>query len=201
LEVHVVTDTRERLLQTARDLVHGASLAEVSIEDICAGAGVHRGSLYHFFSSKETLGLAVLDVNWTMMRALLDEAFQAEAEPLMRIDLFVDGFSRMLELMRQKMGTTPGCPLGDLAAELSAQPGPGRDRAQAVLEAWASYFTGAIRDAQARGQLARVADPHGTALRVLAYLQGMALLAKVYDRPDFVASARAGVRSLLNDAE
>lgn len=192
-------DTRERLLQTARDLVHGASLAEVSIEDICAGAGVHRGSLYHFFPSKEALGLAVLDVNWAMMRAVLDEAFQAEAEPLARIDLFIDGFSRMLGLMRQKMGTTPGCPLGDLAAELSAQPGPGRDRAQAVLEAWAGYFTDAVQDAQARGQLARAADPHATALRVLAYLQGMALLAKVYDQPGFVASAREGVRALIND--
>lgn len=192
-------DTRGRLLQTARDLVHGASLAEVSIEDICAGAGVHRGSLYHFFPSKEALGLAVLDVNWAMMRAVLDEAFQAEAEPLARIDLFIDGFSRMLGLMRQKMGTTPGCPLGDLAAELSAQPGPGRDRAQAVLEAWAGYFTDAVRDAQARGQLDRGADPHATALRVLAYLQGMALLAKVYDQPGFVASAREGVRALIND--
>jgi len=196
----VAKDTRERLLLTARDLVHEASLAEVSIEDICAGAGVHRGSLYHFFPSKEALGLAVLDVNWVMLRAVLDEAFQAEAEPLARIDLFVDGFSRMLGLMRQKMGTTPGCPLGDLAAELSAQPGPGRDRAQAVLETWVGYFTDAIRDAQAGGQLARTADPHLTALRVLAYLQGMALLAKVYDRPGMVASARDGIRSLINDA-
>jgi TetR/AcrR family transcriptional repressor of nem operon len=38
-------------------------------------------------------------------------------------------------------------------------------------------------------------------LRVLAYLQGTALLAKVYDQPDFVVSARAGVRALLDDAD
>lgn len=193
-------DTRERVLQTARDLVHGASLAEVSIEDVCAEAGVHRGSLYHFFPSKDALGLAVPDANWDLMRAMLDEAFDAAVEPLDRIDHFIDGFGRMLGLMRQKMGTTPGCPLGGLTAELSAQPGPGRDRAQAVLEEWAGYFSGAVHEAQARGQLPQSIDPHAAALRVLAYLQGAALLAKVYDRPDQVASTRETVRALMTAA-
>ncbi|MDG4772897.1 TetR/AcrR family transcriptional regulator [Solwaraspora sp. WMMD792] len=194
-------DTRERLLRTARDLVHGTSLAEVSIEDICAGAGVHRGSLYHFFPSKEALGLAVLDLNWTMMQAVLDEAFQAEVEPLARIDRFIDGFARMLGLMREKMGATPGCPLGDLTTELSAQPGPGRDRSQNVLRAWTRYFVDAIREARARGQLTRTTDPEAAALRVLAYLQGMALLAKVYDDPALVATTRTAVRSLIDQTD
>ncbi|ROO50985.1 TetR family transcriptional regulator [Micromonospora sp. Llam0] len=194
-------DTRERLLRTARDLVHGTSLAEVSIEDICAGAGAHRGSLYHFFPSKEALGLAVLDLNWSMVRAVLDEAFQAEFEPLARIDRSIDGFARMLGLMREKMGATPGCPLGDLTAELSTQPGPGRDRSQDVLRAWAHYFADAIREAQARGQLARTTDPDAAALRVLAYLQGLALLAKVYDDPRLMANARTTVRALIDQVD
>lgn len=184
-------------MRTARDLIHGASLAEVSIEDICAAAGIHRGSLYHFFPSKEALSLAVLDANWELMRAMLDEAFQEAVEPLERIDRFVEGFGRMLGVMREKLGTTPGCPLGGLTAELSAQPGPGRDRAQAVLDEWAGYFSAAIHEAQVRGQLPRELDPHAAALRALAYLQGLALLAKVYDRPDHVASARATVRTLI----
>ncbi|MEV3937327.1 TetR/AcrR family transcriptional regulator [Glycomyces sp. NPDC049804] len=188
------------MLRTARDLIHGASLAEVSIEDICTEAGIHRGSLYHFFPSKDTLGLAVLDANWDLMRAMLDEAFQAAVEPLDRIDRFIDGFGRMLGLMRQKMGTTPGCPLGGLTAELSAQPGPSRDRAQAVLEAWAGYFSEAVHEAQVRGQIPQSIDPHAAALRILAYLQGMALLAKVFDRPNQVVSTRDTVRALITAA-
>ncbi|MFG1846390.1 TetR/AcrR family transcriptional regulator [Micromonospora carbonacea] len=46
-----------------------ASLAEVSIEDVCRAAGVHKGSLY-FFPSKEALGEAVVDRNWDMMHAV-----------------------------------------------------------------------------------------------------------------------------------
>ncbi|MDI5938949.1 TetR/AcrR family transcriptional regulator [Micromonospora sp. PTRAS2] len=193
-------DTRDRLVRVARDLVHGASLAEVSIDDICTAAGVHRGSLYHFFPSKEALGLAVLEANWALMRALLDEAFQAEVGPLERIDLFVRGFARNLELARERMGATPGCPLGGLTLELAAQPGPGRERAAAILDEWAGYFADAIREARARGQLDRAVDPGVAARRVLAYLQGMALLAKVHDQPAHVATAAEGVRLLLRPA-
>jgi TetR/AcrR family transcriptional regulator, transcriptional repressor for nem operon len=185
------------VLRTARDLVHRTSLAEVSIDDICTEAGVHRGSLYHFFPSKDALGLAVLDANWDLMRAMLDESFQDAIEPLDRIDRFIQGFRRMLALMRQQMGTTPGCPLGGLTAELSAQPGSARDRAQAVLGEWSRYFSDAVHEAQVRGQVPSSIDPHAAALRILAYVQGMALLARVYDRPDQVVSTRGTIRALI----
>ncbi|MDE3722186.1 TetR/AcrR family transcriptional regulator [Nocardiopsis sp. N85] len=190
-------DTRERLVRVARDLIHGSSFAQVSVEDICKEAGVHRGSLYHFFPSKERLGLAVLDANWAMMAALLDEAFGAEAPPLERIDRFVRGFGGMIALMRERTGSTPECPIGGLSAELSAKGDEPRAHATRILDAWAAYFSDAIREAEARGEVDPTVDPHETALRILAYLQGTALLAKAYDRPEIVEHARDGVRALL----
>lgn len=190
-------DTRERLVRVARDLIHGSSFAEVSVEDICKEAGVHRGSLYHFFPSKERLGLAVLDANWAMMTVLLDEAFGAEAPPLERIDRFVRGFAGMIALMRGQLGSTPECPIGSLSTELAARGDEPRAHATRILDAWAAYFSAAVREAQVRGEVAASADPHETALRILAYLQGTALLAKAYDRPELVEHARDGVRALL----
>ena len=55
------SDTRERLVTITRDLVHGSTYADVSVEDVCKAAGVNKGSLYHFFPSKHALGLAVLE--------------------------------------------------------------------------------------------------------------------------------------------
>lgn len=190
-------DTKERLVRVARDLIHGASFSEVSVEDICKEAGVHRGSLYHFFPSKEHLGLAVLDANWAMMQALLDEAFDAEAPPLERIDRFVRGFGGMIALMRERMGSTPDCPVGGLSTELAARGEEARAHTARILDAWAAYFSGAVREAQARGEVVLSADPHETALRIMAHLQGTALLAKAYDRPELVEHARDGVRALL----
>lgn len=194
----MAADTRERLVRVARDLIHESSFAQVSVEDICKEAGVHRGSLYHFFPSKERLGLAVLDANWAMMSALLDEAFSAEVPPLERIDRFVRGFGGMIVLMREKMGSTPDCPVGALSAELSARGDEMRAHATRILDAWAARFTDAVREAQARGEVGPHVDPEQTGLHIVAHLQGTALIAKAYDRPELVEQAQAGVRALLH---
>jgi TetR/AcrR family transcriptional repressor of nem operon len=191
-------DTRERILAVARDLVHGASLAQVSTEDVCRAAGVHKGSLYHYFSSKEALGGAVLERNWDMMRALLDEAFAGDVPPLDRIDRFVDAFTRMLVLMRERFGVTPGCPLGGLAAEVAAHSEQGRSQAGRILHGWMSYFATAVSEAKGRGDVPADLDPATAATRVLALMQGLALLAETQDSPEVMLTAKAGIRLLLN---
>jgi AcrR family transcriptional regulator len=54
-------DSRTALLNAARDLIFTRSFEHVGTAEICARAGVRKGSLYHFFSSKEALVLAMLD--------------------------------------------------------------------------------------------------------------------------------------------
>lgn len=191
-------DTRERILAAARDLVHGASLAQVSIDDVCRAVGVHKGSLYHFFPSKDALGAAVLERNWTMMQAVLEESFTDDVPPLARIDRFVDAFGRMLTLMRQKMGTTLGCPLGGLASELAGHGDAPREHVARVLHAWARYFAEAVSEAKGRGEVPPEVEPTVAADRLLAHLQGLALLAKVRDDPDLVLRARSELRLLLH---
>jgi TetR/AcrR family transcriptional repressor of nem operon len=191
-------DTRERILAVARDLVHGASLAQVSTEDVCRAAGVHKGSLYHYFSSKEALGGAVLERNWDMMQALLDEAFADDVPPLDRIDRFVDAFTRMLTLMRERFGVTPGCPLGGLAVEVAAIGVQGRSQAGRILRGWMSYFAAAVSEAKGRGDVPADLDPATAATRVLALMQGLALLAETQDDPQVMLTAKTGIRLLLN---
>ncbi|GAA4606307.1 TetR/AcrR family transcriptional repressor of nem operon [Actinoplanes octamycinicus] len=190
-------DTRERIVAVARDLVHGASLAEVSTEDVCKAAGVHKGSLYHFFPSKEALGGAVLDHNWDMMHAVLEESFADDVPPLERVDRFVDSFVRMLTLMRERFGATPGCPLGGLAAEVAGHGDEGRARAGRVLAGWMGYFATAISEAKGRGDVPADVDPRLAATRVLALMQGLTLLAKAHDDPGIVLLAKADIRLLL----
>ena len=190
-------DTRERIVTAARDLVHAASLAEVSTEEVCRAAGVHKGSLYHFFPSKEALGVAVLDCNWTLMRAMLDEAFGDDVPPLARIDRFVDRFAHRLAVMREQMGTTPGCPLGGLVGELSGHGDEARTQATRVLHTWTRYFTDAVSEAKGRGEVGPAVEAATAARRLLAHLQGLALLAKAYDDPRLVLDAKQDFRLLL----
>jgi TetR/AcrR family transcriptional repressor of nem operon len=172
-------------------------LAQVSIDDVCRAAGVHKGSLYHFFPSKEALAAAVLERNWTMMQAVLEEAFASDVPPLARVDRFVDAFSRMLTLMREKMGTTPGCPLGGLAGELAGHGDAPREHVARILHAWARYFAEAVSEAKGRGEVPPEVEPTVAADRLLAHLQGLAFLAKVHDDPTLVLRARSELPMLL----
>ncbi|MFE7812321.1 TetR/AcrR family transcriptional regulator [Streptomyces sp. NPDC057433] len=190
-------DTRTRLVQTARALIHGSSFADVGIGDLCREAGVHRGSLYHFFPSKEAVGLAVIDANWELLKAVLDESFDSEAPPLERIDAFVGGFAGMLTAARDQMGAVPGCPIGNLALELSGRPGEARHRITEILTAWQRYFRDAVAEAALRGHVPAGVDPDTAALRALAFLQGITLMAKAYDRPTLVTEARTAIRTLI----
>lgn len=63
------SDTRARILDTARALVARHGYAGTSITMICRTAGINASSLYWFFASKEELFLAVIEEG---ARAFLD---------------------------------------------------------------------------------------------------------------------------------
>ncbi|MFC8923108.1 TetR/AcrR family transcriptional regulator [Cellulosimicrobium sp. NPDC057127] len=190
-------DTRDRLVSITRDLVHGSTYADVSVEDVCRAAGVNKGSLYHFFPSKHALGLAVLEHNWAMMRSLLDEAFDADAPPLERLDHFLSAYVAMMRSMRERLGVVPGCPIGNLAAELSAHDPAMRARVAEVLAAWTDRVASVVRDAQARGEVDVGLDPTTAARGVVACVQGFGVLAKAEDDLTALDPLRPLVRQLL----
>lgn len=51
-------NSRTRLLTATIDLVRANGYAATRVEDICAAAGVTKGSFFHHFSSKEDLAIA-----------------------------------------------------------------------------------------------------------------------------------------------
>lgn len=107
------TDKRERLVNAAADLFHGAGYANTALADIAVAAGVSPGSLFYFFKSKDDLARAVIDER---CRALAEELASLEAhdDPWARIDGFV-------ELARKFSATyvSIGCPLARLVRDLA----------------------------------------------------------------------------------
>ena len=62
------SNARERLIESASELWHSRSYADVGVNEICEHAGVRKGSFYHFFASKQDLALAVIDSFWSRAR-------------------------------------------------------------------------------------------------------------------------------------
>ncbi len=173
-----LTDARERLITSAIELIYARSYGAVSVEDLCARAGVHKGSFYHFFPSKRELLLAAIDVQWEQAKqTILEPSFAPDVPPLERVARFFTLFTDPRCDDPAGSGDVLGCPFGNLAAEMGAQDAVIRAKVQEVFAGICGYVEGALREAVAAGTIAGV-DPAAGARALLAYYEGIMLVAK-----------------------
>jgi TetR/AcrR family transcriptional repressor of nem operon len=85
------SDARERLLQSARDVIRRQVYAGTTVDDICEDAGVTKGALLHHFKSKEELGVAAAQYWADTTAALFAQApYHAHSDPLERVLAYPD---------------------------------------------------------------------------------------------------------------
>lgn len=109
-------ETRARLLQTAFQLFHEQGYHATGVATILREAGVNPGSMYHFFSSKDDLLLKVLEFALDYMDPMvMDPAESAAADPIERVFTLLDQYRARIGEHDCRMG----CPIGNLALEVS----------------------------------------------------------------------------------
>lgn len=168
-------DTRTRLIDVARDLFWTQGYGATGVADILKGADARSGSLYYFFPTKEDLLLAVLE--WykaNLQSEVVQPVFERVSDPIERIFGILDGYRQMLLYTE----CSHGCPIGNLALELS-------DSHPQVRKLLAENFTNwknVIRDClvAARGRLPEEADCDRLATFVLVSMEGAVMLVRSY---------------------
>jgi len=191
------SDAREKLIASAVELIHSRSYSEVGVNELCQHAGVKKGSFYHFFPSKQDLTLAALDQFMEMFRREFSgPSFAGDLSASERIQ-------QVFEVMYQHQRTTLdatghvwGCPVGNLALELSTQDEPIRQKVQQVFEMMMEMVEQLLREAVSDGDLPEM-DITITAQALLAYIEGVLLISKTWNDPEIIRQLAAKVPQLL----
>ena len=187
-------DSKARLINSAITLMYERGYTAVGVKEICDHANVNKGSFYYFFPSKQDLALAALDTQWQLAKThLLNPVFSSDLPPLERLQqLFC------LAVQAQQSANLPmrGCFFGNLALELSTQDEVIRQKLQSIFEEWADCFHNTLTEAIELGQLPEI-DVERTAQAMLAYLEGVALLAKTNNNPALVEQLSQGVTKIV----
>ncbi|MGF1644969.1 MAG: TetR/AcrR family transcriptional regulator [Thiotrichales bacterium] len=189
-------DTRSRILSTAREMFHSRSYADVGIQEICEGARVQKGSFYHFFPSKRDLALAVIDdmaEEWA--HGFVAEAFDQNLPPLERLEYMIDAAYYWQKAAKDIEGRMPGCLFGNLALEMSTRDDVMRAKLNAVFDKARNKFRATLDEAVGIGALAPL-DTEATATAMLAFLEGIILLAKARNEPEVIQVLGPAIKTL-----
>src|SRR6185295_17657748 len=139
-----VTDTKERLLDAALQLIWNESLGAASVDAICAKAEVRKGSFYHFFKSKEELVAAALQAHFTTARVDFDRIFSPSVAPINRLKGFFELVLRKQQMKLEMAGRVVGCPYASVAVSCSPADKLVYDAIQDILTTWRKYFETAL---------------------------------------------------------
>jgi TetR/AcrR family transcriptional regulator, transcriptional repressor for nem operon len=170
---------RDRLLDSACALMHTRGYAAIGVAEICARAEVRKGSFYHFFESKQSLTVEVVDTHWQAQRATWRERLTGPEPAVERLQRLVAWLVETQREAWQVSGRVDGCLLGNLAVELSNQETVVQQRLTAAFDEQAELVHTALTDGAQDGSVAPGYADQATARAVVAQIEGAVLLAKL----------------------
>ena len=192
------SDARKRLIEAAKEVIYAHSYEAVTVDELCAAAGVTKSSFYHFFFSKQDLVLVTLESQWQWFeQAVLKPTFSDHLPPQEQMVRFFDLILEQQQAQKQNSGHMRGCPIGNLTLEMSTQDELIRARVERFFREWLSYFERMLGEAKEQGIVPANLNTAVTAQALLAYFEGVILLAKGRNDPALIHILRSGTLSLM----
>jgi TetR/AcrR family transcriptional repressor of nem operon len=192
------SDARQRLIEAAKNVIFAHNYEAVRVDELCAVAGVNKSSFYHFFASKQELVLAAIDSQWQWFeQTVLAPTFSDHLSPHEQILHFFDLVLKRQRAQKLADGYMHGCPAGNLTLEMSTVDELIRARVEQFFRAWLKYFERMLDQAKAQGSVPATLDSAATAQALLAYFEGVMLLAKGRNDPSLLHTLRAGTLALM----
>jgi TetR/AcrR family transcriptional repressor of nem operon len=166
---------KEKLLDAAQRLMLAKGFVATTVDEICEAAGVTKGSFFHYFESKETLGKAALDrFVGAKAQAIQQAPFLQKRDPLQRVYGYLDFMIHMSQTPEAKRG----CLLGNFAQELSDTHPAIRSQCATHFAQWANAFKKDLDEAKAKCVPKASFDTQSLAEHFIAVVEGALILSK-----------------------
>jgi TetR/AcrR family transcriptional regulator, transcriptional repressor for nem operon len=181
--------TRERLIESTRQLLWERGYVGTSPKAIQARAEAGQGSMYHHFSGKSELALAAINRTAEEMRAGIEAKLSGPGTPVERISAY----------LRRERDVLKGCPVGSLTQDPDVMADPALHLPVEETFVWLhSRIAEILAEGRECGELDAALDPSTTASTILAVLQGGYVLARAAGSPEPFGQAVEGVLGLLS---
>ena len=168
-------DTRQELVQAAFDEIHKVGFQAASIRKILKNISITKGALYHHFENKLELGYAVMD------EVILSFFQQMWLDPLKKTDDPITTIQNILltsVINMTEEDASLGCPLNNLAQEMSPVDEGFRIRTVAIYDEWRHELEEALERGKVAGNVRPDANARQLAILLVATLEGCMGLAK-----------------------
>jgi TetR/AcrR family transcriptional repressor of nem operon len=186
------TDTKQKLLTVAMELIWESSYGSVSVDDICTKAGVNKGSFYHAFKSKSDLAVAAFERYWEAKRPLMDQIFSAQLPPMDRLERYCQLIISDQKQKYASFGKILGCPFCSVGSELSTQDEKIRQKAEQMSFRMLKYVEALVRDLATEGSI-ETSNATELAEEILSYITGVLMQAKIENSVKHVERLQHGV--------
>jgi TetR/AcrR family transcriptional repressor of nem operon len=184
-------ETRAHLLDVAFAEMHEHGFQGLRVDVLLAKAHLTKGAFYHYFASKTDLGLAVID------ELLAGYADLIWGQHLQQFEDPLEGIEASLTFAMGLLGprlTTLGCPMNNLAQEMSALDEGFRERLDALFLGIVRHIAAALESGRKRGLIRSDIDCENAATFIFAAFEGAIGLAKSARNDKALTAARSEMR-------
>jgi len=190
-------ESQERLIRATQVLILRQGFSATTVDQICAEAGLTKGSFFHHFASKEAIGHAAIDA-WGAMGTRLYSAAWSDPtmDPLVQLD-------RMFDIMISfTKGEDPcACVVGMMAQELAQSHPELAALCAKHLDDWTQHVARMLDAAKKRHAPVKAFDSQRVGWFLNSIWQGSMLIGKVRQKPqtivDNLEQARVYVTALF----
>lgn len=169
-------DTRQQILDTAKDIILAKGFSAAGLNEILSAAGVPKGSFYHYFKSKEQFGDALLenyfDDYLQMLEHLLKDDSSSNSSRLLKF------FQTWLDTQSSD-ATTDKCLIVKLSAEVTDLSEAMRITLKNGTDSVIARLTNCVQEGIRKGEFPANLDANTVTAEIYYMWVGATLLTKV----------------------